>query len=138
VIGDEVGSVRGKGEEAGVLAGSSLGVQEGNTEARTLGDLLGSSESVIGCFERACTGACLGDSLGEGLGPALCCALGCQVGSGDGSMLDASDGSEEGNSQPRELGDLLGSSVRVIGSFVRALTGASLGDLLGESLGATL
>jgi hypothetical protein len=53
-------------------------------------------------------------------------------------MLDASDGSEEGNSEPRELGDLLGSSVRVIGSFVGALTGASLEDLLGESLGATL
>jgi hypothetical protein len=138
VIGDEVGSVLGKGEEVGVLAGSSLGVPEGNSEARTLGDLLGSSVRAIGCFEIACTGACLGDSLEEGLGRALCCTLGCELGQIDESMLDASDGSDVGNLESSELGDLLGSPVRVIGTFVGAFTGALFGDSLCKELGTTL
>jgi hypothetical protein len=82
----------------------------------TLGDLLGSSVRVIGCFVRPCIGECKGDALK--VGRVLCFVMGDKLGPIVVPTLDASEGSDEGNSEASKLGDLLGSPVKVVGALV--------------------
>jgi hypothetical protein len=114
------------------------GSDEGNSEAKLLGDLLGS----VGTFVGPCTGFLFGTTLGTEVGSMLAAGVGVKLEPRLGVALEISDGATEGvgDSEAIVLGTLLGCVDVGCGTddFLRVSVGdefgAGLRDANGESL----